>query len=165
MRKVAILGVHPRTADLAPWNDDTWEKWGLGRHHVERPVQRLFEMHVPEHPAFPGVEQLNKATVHIYMQERYQDVSWSIRYPIESVIEETGYDYFSCTVAYIIAFAILSHIDTIGIWGIEGLEREYAKQRENIHFWLGMAIGKGVDIVIPEGCSLLRDPFGVRYGT
>ena len=46
--KIAIIGFSPSSYNDAPWDDDTWEKWGMpwDAKNVSK-YKRLFEMHSP----------------------------------------------------------------------------------------------------------------------
>ncbi len=162
-RKVAILGVGPLTAHLAPWDDHAWEMWGLARHHIDTAADRIFEMHVDGVASRVDLERLSRVMVPIYMQEAEPEVPTSVGYPFEEVIALAGFDYFECSMAYMIGLAVLEGVAAIGLWGIEGLEDQYAYQRSNIHSWLGVARGRGIRVENAEGCTLEK---GVgRYGT
>ena len=55
--------------------------------------------------------------------------------------------------------ALSRDFERIEIYGIELiLEGEYSYQREAMAYWLGKADGMGVEVWLPERCSLLVQP-------
>jgi len=126
---------------------------------------RLFDLHRKEcwtrrgkisgkYPQF-----LAKNTVPIYMQERHEEVPASVRFPKERVMQEYPHRYYTNHVAFMIALALTEGITHLGLFGINyGHETEYGTQRGSCEFWLGIAMGKGVQIVLPPETTLLRDP-------
>jgi hypothetical protein len=111
---------------------------------------------------------LAKQTTPIYMQHRTPEVPASVEYPKRRMLMEFSYahkrHYFSNHAAWMIAHAILEGVTTIGLFGINyALESEYIRQRGSVEYWLGQLDGRGVNVVLPEQCSLLRDP-ALLYG-
>lgn len=171
MRKVALIGGEPSTVRHAPWADPSWEIWA---HTSVNPfckrVDRWFELHPPhvfEAKAKHGRQDwygwLKGLTEPVYMQERYPEIPASVRYPVERVLTEFP-RYCSSTVAWMIALAITEGVHTIGVWGIHFQSgSEYAEQRAGAEFWLGVALGRGIQIKIPERCPILKEP-ALLYG-
>lgn len=112
-RKIAICGFAASTRMLAPFDDPEWEVWGLNQlyRHIPR-ATRWFDIHGnwrednvegTDHPGW-----LAQCGIPVYMCEREPSVPTSVRYPLESVIERvTSIDYFTSTVAFMVALAIL----------------------------------------------------------
>lgn len=104
---------------------------------------------------------LAKNTIPIYMQDYDPEVPASIKYPKGRILAEFGdvRPYFTNHIAWMIALALTEGVTTIGLWGVNyAVESEYNTQRGSAEFWLGIAAGRGVRIVLPEQCTLLRDP-------
>lgn len=109
---------------------------------------------------------LANQTTPIYMQQRYSEVPASIEYPKRRVLQEFGGSrpYFTNHVAWMMALAFIEGVTSIGLWGINyALESEYVKQRASCEYWIGRAQERGIHIVLPDQCSLLRDP-ALLYG-
>jgi hypothetical protein len=105
-------------------------------------------------------------TVPIYMQERYLDVPASVKYPKGRILLEfeDARRYFKNHVAWMVALALTEGVSTLGFFGVNyGTEGEYQTQRGSAEYWLGRAAGMGVRIVLPEQCTLLREP-ALLYG-
>jgi hypothetical protein len=63
---------------------------------------------------------------------------------------------------YMMAYAIEAGYKNIQIFGVEmSHDSEYAYQRPNMEYWIGIAKGKGINVQVPANCSLLR---GDLYG-
>ena len=73
-----------------------------------------------------------------------------------------GVLYFTSSVAYMVALALLEHdngrkIDMIAIYGIDMLTAsEYAAQRPCLEYWLGMLKPMGIKKIIPACSALLK---------
>ena len=61
--------------------------------------------------------------------------------------------YFTSSIAYILAYAILEKVDRIRLYGFEiwsGSDaNEYQVQRECVNFWLAYAMGRGIRVETP----------------
>lgn len=166
--KVAIVGFAPHR-DQAPFGDPDFELWGLNRLHVMMPgapFDRWFEIHNldayhPEADAdhykflaqFPGP---------IYL--RPQDVG---RFPVPNGVAlplgrimEDFHPYFNNSIAYELAMAIGMGFSEIHLYGVDMaqdtvLQAEYAFQRPSCEFFLGIAVGRNIKVVLPSGSDLL----------
>ncbi len=176
MRKIAIIGLSMATHDQAPFEDPEWEIWGLpwdAGYWVH--FDRMFEMHDRElwmdprakRAREPGIylEKLQDAWVPIYMHEAQEDIEYSVRYPFEAVEETVWYnfprrdwqsaqrDWYSSSPAYMLALAIheLDHSGQIGIWGVDLKDTQFGKELPCLNFLMGYALGRGIDVYLPEG--------------
>lgn len=166
--KVAIVGMSPSCAD-APWDDPTWEKWGLPWHDgYWREMERHFEMHDMRlldsvHSKRPdGYKERLQECDHLYMQEEY--FPGVVPYPFGEVAKTTGY-YWNSSIAYALALAIHEGADEIAIFGVDmKADDEYGYQKPNMEFLIGLAIGKGIKVHVPDASPLLKfNPVGVRF--
>ena len=174
-RKIGFVGSHTASLRTCPWKDPSWELWGhaSSRSWYSRELDCYFEMHRKSrwnHTKKKGakfVHWLGQNTVPIYMHERYPEVPASIRYPRERVFEEFSYlprRYFTNTVAWMAALAIMEGATTVGLWGVSySTEQEFFSQRGSMEFWLGVMGGKGIHVILPDECKLLADPV-LLYG-
>jgi hypothetical protein len=167
--KVAIIGLSPATHDLAPWDDPEWEKWGLPWDEgYWYQMDRHFEMHdmrllESEHSARPAdyLERLKECEC-LYMQEAY--FPGATRYPFEEVSKTAG-EYWNSSIAYALALAIHEGADEIGIYGVDMKgDDEYGYQKPNMEYLIGLAIGKGIKVHVPDASPLLKfNGSGVRF--
>ena len=96
------------------------------------------------------------------MQEHYEDVPSSVKYPKEEIVkallpniwrEVNGkvdqVENFTSSTAYALALAIYQGKKRIELAGIEMTsDTEYVRQRPGVYFWLGIAAGRGIDVVL-----------------
>ncbi len=104
------------------------------------------------------------------MLDPQQDIPLSVRYPIEDVtalIGKTalGTPYLESSIAYMLALAIHERVDRVGIWGVDlHCESEYAYQRPNLEYLIGLGRGLGMKIYVPPQSALLTHQNGAPYG-
>lgn len=105
-------------------------------------------------------------TPDIYMQDKYQDVPKSIKYPLKEVLSlvenvemvidgnKKNFRYFSSSPEYALALAAYLHksgggYKRIEIWGIElAHESEYIYQRTGFAFWTGYLAAMGTELIL-----------------
>ncbi len=174
--KVAIIGLSKSTHDLAPWRDNSWEKWGLPWDHARPWCQKLFEMHdrslLETKAANREIDyfgsKLATCSQPLYMQEKHADVPTSIAYPLDAIQKTVFADYprqdqvdwYESSIAYMAALAIFMEADDIGFWGVDvKREDEFAIEQPCLAFLIGFAMGRGIRVHIPEGPSELCKKF------
>ena len=173
LRKIGILG-GAATLKHAPWFDPTWELWAHAtcRHLCKRDPDLLWDLHPPElwrdpkkknwDPKYPDWLKTNRLP--IMMQEAYPDVPASIKYPFSTMITEFPRGYMTNHVAYMVALALMEGVTHIGVFGCDyATGSEYGPQRGSVEYWLGVAEGRGVQVLLPPGCDLLHKP-ALLYG-
>lgn len=173
LRKIACLGGAP-SMKYAPWHDPTWELWAhmSCRHLCKRDPDLLYDLHPPAlwrnpkkknwDPNYPKWLATNR--IPIMMQERYPDAPASIRYPFETMVTEFPRGYMTNTLAYMIALALMEGVTHLAIFGCDySAGSEYGPQRGSAEYWLGLAEGRGVQVLIPPTCDLLNKPH-LMYG-
>src|SRR3990167_2132018 len=118
----------------------------------------------------------------IYMQEKYPDIPSSVEFPLDQVVgtflrnvkrgtsantysnqkELEINEYFTSSFAYMCSLALLEGFKTIHVYGFEmATDTEYRYQKASTEFWLGVAAGMGVKILLTKDCHLLQ---GKIYG-
>ncbi len=170
---VALVGFAPTSRDLAPYDDPATEIWAMNesyKYDFVKRATRWFQMHSesnfsrPDNPNDPDhYEWLRTQKEYpILMQHKYRQIPMAVAYPLEDVIRLTGLRYFTSTFAYMIGLAILEKFERIELYGFEmASNTEYHYQRACAEFWMGYAIGLGIDVALPENCNLLS---GQLYG-
>jgi hypothetical protein len=59
-----------------------------------------------------------------------------------------------------IAMAIYEGFDVIGIWGVDmAVQGEYEAQKPSCEYFIGWALGKGIEVILPPESDLLFSPF------
>ncbi len=172
-RKIAIIGWAGTSRDLAPWADPTWEKWGLNTMAQHTPyaaqMQRLYQIHSHEDIRLDQTDDpaywqwmVQNQTIPIYMHFPQPEIPMAVQFPTEELLKKYR-NYFTNTVSWMIAHAIEEGADTIGVWGVDmAAATEYAAQRPSCEYFLGIAEGKGIEIVLPPESDLLRT--AAQYG-
>lgn len=163
-RKVALIG-NADTWQCAPFHDPSWEIWShTSTQFMAKRVDRYFELHPKAfwtkgkkwHHDYVG--WLKRCTTPIVMQQQYRDIPASVRYPKDRVLSEFR-PYFTSQTAWMIALALTEGVTHLGFFGIHyGHYTEYASQRAGCEYWMGIAEGRGVQLVLPEKNPLLQQP-------
>jgi len=163
-KKIAILGTCPSRLQ-APVGDISWEIWtiGPGGKNSNR-WERLFEIHGKG--SWPEgfreyLEELKaeKPPKIIYTEEPMPDWPANVVFPKQAMFEKYGRMWFTSSIAYALAMALEENVTDMGCWGID-LEsgEEYRSQFTAAKYFLHLARLAGVNMWLPEGCGLLRDP-------
>ena len=89
------------------------------------------------------------------LDKRCPDV---VEFPLQEVIQKTGYAYLNNTVAYSFAYAISQKVSELHLYGIDFTHKavNFAEAgRACCEFWLAIAISKGIKVNIAHNSSLL----------
>jgi hypothetical protein len=175
-RKVAIIGTHGTTLAGCPWDDPTWEFWGHASGAMVMPKGRIslyMDVH-PEH-CFAKTRKngfkdyyawLQHQPTPILMQKHYPEIPQSIEYPLAEMKSAYPGLLFGSQVAYFIAYALARGVTHIGLYGVEYAHNsEYRFQRGNAQMWIGIAIGRGVQVQVSPKSTLLREFEDYAYET
>jgi hypothetical protein len=88
----------------------------------------------------------------------------AVPYLIEDIVAKYP-DYFAVTFAYEMALALHEGFSEIGLFGVElprGTLRERTVEWACLHFWIGLARGRGIRVTLPADSPLVWHP--ARYG-
>ena len=182
-RTVAIVGGAWSSGPWAPFGEDRVDIWTCNESHgkpwmKEEYITAWFQLHpkwvFTRDDPFDHREWIKKEhQFPVYMQMVYDDVPTSKKYPLREIQNElvnvergefVVNKIFSSTFSYMMALALYQEYERVEIYGIELLgEGEYAFQREALAYWIGKADGMGVEVWLPEQCSLLVQPLLYAY--
>ena len=182
------MGFAGTTRHLAPYDDkDHWEIFGLNEAHRQPWMKRVTRWH-QIHRKWDWMKQNNvsyrehaewlqkEQPFPIYMLEKYPEVPSAIAYPLEEVCakllpnvrrgqnweQSIRNDYLTSSFAWQCALALFLGAKQVGAWGYEmSTDTEYRYQKGSTEFWLGVAAGMGVKVLVPPNCHLLQ---GKIYG-
>ncbi len=185
-KRVSIIGFCADSRDWVPYEDADMECWTLNRSYIfHQRSDRHFDMHSPAIYANqnrrPGdhVGWLKQFSGPVYMHRADPQIPNSVTYPLADVAQEIAGNiyrvnkqgeiksavdepYLTSSIAQEIALAIQQGYDEIHLYGIDlNTESEYAWQKPGVEYMLGVAAGKGIKVVLPDNCPLLK---GKIYG-
>lgn len=113
------------------------------------------------------VEQLRTCGAPVYCRQVWEDIPGSVVYPHGRIAVVVGLYWLTSTWGYMMALALTEHVEgnriqEIRLAGIElpvGSQRERLWEWPNLAFYLGMAMGLGIQIKLPPwGSSLMNAP-------
>lgn len=163
-KKVAIVG-GGKSSIHAPYDDKTFDKWGVNDWFVSLPYQDFtawFEMHEDKELLningrfkINRMEELNKLDMPIYMKYVRANIPNSIEFPLNKILEKYP-GYFCNTIAYMIVFAIEAGYKKIHLYGVDlhTLHIENIDIACCISYWLGRADGLGIETYVHEDSIL-----------
>lgn len=171
--KVALIGMAPGW-ERAPWDDPSWERWGLNdgyaQHDSGHVCTAWWEIHgdtpltrarrEPDH--WERLRELGR-TMPIYYFNGDPPAPSAIRIDPDA-LASVWRDYFACTMAYQMAYALLHGATEIGLYGMPLMgPREIVVERPCVAAWIGFAEGRGVRVIVEhdEAMGLLHHPY--RY--
>lgn len=110
------------------------------------------------------IQKINKMRVPLVGPFKYEEIPLSEAFPIEACVKEFGIPYFTNTICYMIAYALLQNPESIELYGVnQAGSHEYTEERGGVEYWLGIAIGRGIKVTINgKDSQLLR--YKGRYG-
>lgn len=200
-RRVAIVGFAPSSLNIAIQSvfvDPTWEPqnpdkpseiWGLNELYKVPGVTkatRWFDIHDrrdgdislrdPE-----NIMWLKSQRMPVFMQDHFDDIPPSVRFPIELCTRHFRTNYFTNTISYELALAILEGRDERGwvvdpmqafgeihVYGVDMAQdaaaySEYREQRPSVEYFLGWARALGIKTYVPPQSDLLKTTFMYGY--
>lgn len=110
------------------------------------------------------ISRINKMKIPFIAPYKYEEIPTSEAFPIDECVEKFGLPYFTNTICYMIAYALLQGVEEIDVYGVnQASSHEYSEEKGGVEYWLGIANGLGVDVNIHgDKSQLLR--FKGRYG-
>ena len=185
-KRVAIVGFCNDSREMTPYEDKDLQIWGLNRGYIfMHRADRWFDMHGPHiylHPdrrPWNHLGWLKQFPGPVYMHRADPDIPNSVTYPLERVAQEIASNvyridkkgkqssavdepYLTSSISEEIALAITEGYEEIHLYGIDlNTESEYAWQKPGVEYMLGFAAGRGIKVVLPDNCPLLK---GGIYG-
>lgn len=167
-KRIALIGSAPSSVGLAPYGDPQWEIWGCSpgaAPHVKR-VDRWFEMHPLTQPDIAPdyiswMASLNKP---VYLIEPTPAIPKGVVYPKDEMIKGYGPYFFTSSLSWMFALAILEAPEEIGLWGVDmSATDEYGYQRAGCHYFMMLAQSKGIKVTVPVQSDLMRPPAPYGY--
>lgn len=163
-KKVCIVGYAENSRHLAWYNDPDCEIWGVNQLYRFIPrADRWFQIHhdwQDNKKWATGAnlaEWLTDAPCPVYMIEAQPGMPMTLPYPKAWVKEQLQvHEYFTSSIAMMIALAIAEGFEHIGVYGIDLIVgREYHFEKACVEFYLGIAHAKGIQYHLPQQTALL----------
>jgi hypothetical protein len=173
---VAILGLGPSLAQFVDitrrlggrsrFCDEVWAINALGDvlacdrvfHMDDVRIQEIRAAAAPESNIAAMIAWLRKHPGPVYTSRTHADYPGLVAYPLEDVINASGFAYFNSTAAYAIAYAIHIGVKKISLFGIDFTypnAHDAEKGRACVEFWLGLAAARKIKLSIPVHSSLM----------
>ncbi len=180
--KIGIVGAAIAEGDLIRRSinyDELWSVNNLFRGFSNVEFSRWFELH--QFQCIKGVfyrrgrnqfgryaninrylRDLDVLGIPILMRRKYKRIKLSQAFPFRRLMKEYG-QYFGCSFAWLVAYAIEQGADEIGFFGVTLEGNEYYYQRPSTEYMVGIAKGMGVKISIDESSQLLKGNYIYAY--
>lgn len=188
--KVAIIGTAPSTRDMAPFDDPSWQIWACsaGNMNQLKRVNCWFEMHAVSEMMAPWNREI-AVPLYAYLKEHSDaghfqvimldagsesggpitQVPKAIPYPKDAMVAMFGRNWFTSTVAYMMAMAIAKGAKQIGLFGIDMAHdhEHYSVQRAGCTRFIEIAESNGIEVTVPfDSCLKVATPmYGYWEGT
>ena len=174
-KKIALIGSAPSSINTAPFGDDSWFIMGCspGAYGVAGPRSDAWvELHRWE-PQVPGHAGTGKAwfspeyceflTRHkmVFTSVPIPEIQNHVVYPTQEMLEKYGPYFFTSSLSWMLAIAMEQDgVEEIGLFGVDmAAHEEYSTQRPGCHYFLTLAMQRGIKITIPPESDLLQPPF------
>ena len=110
------------------------------------------------------IARINAMKVPLIAPYRYEEIPLSEAFPLDECVAQFGIPYFTNTICYMIAYALLNGAKEITIYGVnQASSHEYSEEKGGVEYWLGIAVGLGVKVSVNgDHSQLLR--FKGRFG-
>lgn len=171
--KVAIVGKSPSSMLKAPFDDPTWEIWGLSSMAWQLPRwSRWFELHDLDE----GIKRWSAtgdktyenwlAKDHgkpLYVRAAHPAAPFATAFPWQEMLAKYG-SYFNNSISEMMALAHMLGATQIGLYGVDmaqsdpsnGGNGEYEHQRPSCEYMIGFLRGQGVEVTVPAESDLLK---------
>ena len=95
------------------------------------------------------IKRINNLKIPLIAPYKYAEIPLSEPFPLKECIKIYGMPYFSNTISYMIAYALLGGAKEINIYGVnQASSSEYFYEKASVEYWLGMAVGQGIKLTI-----------------
>lgn len=168
-KRLAIVGFAP-TWNMAPYDDLEVDIWACNEFYMLKPKRFdvLFDLHgrhelETKMRSKDHITWLQNSKIPIFMREHFKDIPNSIPYPRKMILEKYR-KYFTNTISWQLALAIDMGYKEIGIYGVNmATEDEYVSQRPSVEYFIGIAEGKGIKVIIPDESDMCKSWFDYGF--
>lgn len=175
-KHIAIVGLGPSRAEYLKiasglggrhkFCDETWVINALGDvfthdrvfHMDDVRIQQIRADAAPESNIAAMLAWLKHHPGPIITSRAHPDYPGLVEFPLEDVLNEHPFGYFNSTAAYAVAYAVYNQVAKLTIFGMDFTypnAHDAEKGRACVEYWLGMAVGNGIELAVPQTTSLL----------
>lgn len=167
--KVSIVGFAPTWVET-PFDDEEMDIWVCNEFYLLKPKRFdvLFDLHGRHEleTKFRNknhIEWLKNAKCPVVLRKHFEDIPNSIPFP-RALIKSKFRPYFTNTISWQIAFALELGYKEIHLYGVNmATDEEFISQRPSVEYFVGVAEGRGVKIVIPDGSDICKTWFDYGF--
>jgi len=151
--KIGLLGSAPSSMHSAPFNTPDWQIWGCspGAFVYGDRAHAWFELHRYE-PGQPWFSEgycnfLENFEGPVYMAEPTPRVKNCVVIPIDDLVAKYSPYYFNSSLSWMMAMAIESDPESIGLWGVDmAADEEYFSQKMGLIWFAQIAQSMGIEV-------------------
>lgn len=180
-KKIAIMGFEEANKQTGPWNDPEWDVFGfnmanrMGFHHDDQGRFRAdvwFDLHEEKAQSELDMAWIDQCPCPIILPTVFGTNPNAQAYPLTHIeawlLREFGIvqPYWASSFAYAFALAMYDGATTIGLFGVNlDWGRERIVERGNLEFYIGLAMGRGIEVIRSPNSKLLTHParYGIEY--
>lgn len=165
-KKIALIGTAPSSVRLAPYSDPSWEIWACspGAAPIVPRANVWFELH-HIHPSEEWwhndyIARINSYKCPVYVIEPLPEIlPQSVAYPKDVMLKEFGPWFFTSSLSWMMAMAIMEEPEEIALFGVDmSHQSEWEFQRSGCHFFISEARRRGIRVTLPLESDLGRPP-------
>ena len=146
--------------------DETWVINGLGDvlahdrvfHMDDVRIQEIRAAAAPDSNIANMLRWMRAHPGPIYTSRAHPDYPGLFEFPLAEVLNDLAEPYFNSTIAYAVAYAIHIGVNAIHLYGSDFTypnSHHAEKGRACVEFWLGVAMQRGIEIMVAERSSLM----------
>lgn len=95
------------------------------------------------------VARINNLKCRFIAPFKYDEIPLSEAFPVDECVRQFGAPYFTNTICYMIAHALMNGAKEIELFGVnQASSSEYFYEKAGVEYWLGIANGRGVKVTI-----------------
>ncbi len=165
MKRIALVGTAP-SGKYAPFNDPSWELWGVGmRADYFRNAKRWYELHrldgePPQWAAdWRALMKPWASECEIYMFYPEPDLGRVVQMDPKPLLAKYGAFFMTSSFSWMMAQAIEEGAQEIGLWGVDmEYGTEYRQQRVGLRHFIEIAKTAGIKVTRVASSGIAMEP-------
>ena len=134
------------------------EKWLINYFHPSGDV--LFEIHPVGHPYHDKLSR-DRENARNYGMTLFDYTN----FPYKTFMKFFGTDYFGSSTDWLLAYAVSLDAKEVHLWGVTMDDKgDHYEKRCATDFWCGVAIGRGIKVVVHGNSTVMTTEDGLTYG-